>query len=66
MPEMKEPVFKCVRHGSAGFQVSVELNVSGSRVTVEPGVLVSTKMFSKFFRKCFFIFIRWQDLAKVP
>jgi hypothetical protein len=44
MPEMKEPVFKCVRHGSAGFQVSVELNVSGSRVTVEPGVLVTTIM----------------------
>jgi hypothetical protein len=44
MPEKKHPVFKCISHSSVGFQVRVELNVSGSRVTVEPGVKVTIIM----------------------
>ncbi|CAN6277472.1 unnamed protein product [Urochloa humidicola] len=42
LPAKKRPVFKCKSYGAGSFEASVELNVTGSNVTVEPSVGATT------------------------
>ncbi|CAO2153129.1 unnamed protein product [Urochloa humidicola] len=42
MPAKEAPVFKCTSYGSDSFEVTIDLNVTGSRMTVEPLVTVAT------------------------
>jgi hypothetical protein len=42
MPAKEIPAFKCTKYSSDHFEASVKLNMSGSRVTADPGVNVAT------------------------